>query len=113
MSAKQKEFAKYLRAEGLEFEEEVSGFPGTPDIFFRDQRLAVFFHGCYWHNHGCGKSLSNSVAASQRAVQAAKDARQQGELLEMGYRYLIVWECEFDTDPVAQVEKVMGRLHFS
>lgn len=113
MSKKQKEFAELLRSNGLEFEEEVSGFPGTPDIFFRDCKLAVFFHGCYWHNHGCGKEIVNVVTASQRAGQAVKDADQQKQLLEMGLKYLIVWECEFDAAPLEQVQKVKNRLHFS
>jgi len=113
MSKKQKAFARYLRSEGLEFEEEVSGFPGTPDIFFREKKLAVFFHGCYWHNHGCGKKIVNTLTASQRAGQAVKDGIQQKKLLEMGCRYLIIWECEYDSDPLTQVEKVKGRLHFS
>ena len=31
--------------------------PGTPDIFFEDFNLAVFFNGCYWHSHHCKKNL--------------------------------------------------------
>lgn len=113
MSNKQKEFAATLRSHGLDFEEEVSEFPGTPDIFFREQKLAVFFHGCYWHNHGCGRDITNTLTASQRAGQAVRDANQQKQLLEMGYRYLIVWECDYDSDPLAQIKKVKGRLHFN
>ena len=112
MSKKQRVFADMLREEGLEFEEEVSGLPGTPDIFFRDKSLAVFFHGCFWHNHGCGKEIANVLTASQRAGQAVKDTTQQKQLLEMGLRYLIVWECEFDAAPHEQVQRVKSRLHF-
>ena len=112
MSQKQKDFAKLVRSEGLKFEEEVVGLPGTPDIFFRKKKLVVFFHGCFWHNHECGKEIANPLTASQRAGQAIKDVNQQKQLLEMGFRYLIIWECEYDADPRAQVEKVKGRLHF-
>ena len=113
MSKKQRAFADLLREEGLEFEEEVSGLPGTPDVFFRDQSLAVFFHGCYWHNHGCGKEITNALTASQRAGQAVKDGVQQKQLLAAGYKYLIIWECEYDDNPLAQVKKVKSRLYFS
>ena len=113
MSKKQRNFAELLRSEGLTFEEEVSEFPGTPDIFFREKKLIVFFHGCYWHNHGCGKEIANTLTLSQRAGQAVRDVNQQKQLLEMGFRYLIVWECEYDADPHAQVDKVKGRLHFN
>ena len=113
MSKKQRAFSELLRSEGLEFEEEVREFPGTPDIFFREKKLAVFFHGCYWHHHGCGREISNPISASQRAGQAVKDSLQQKQLLEMGYRYLIIWECEYDSDPFCQVEKVKSRLYFA
>src|SRR4030067_415820 len=29
----------------------VSNIPGTPDIVFRRQRVAIFIDGCFWH--GC------------------------------------------------------------
>jgi DNA mismatch endonuclease, patch repair protein len=113
MSQKQTLFAKLLKSRGLKFEEEVRELPGTPDIFFREKKLAVFFHGCYWHNHGCGNQVTNPITASQRAARALTDQAQQAELLEHGYKYLIVWECDFDKDPSAQVRKVLNRLHFS
>ncbi len=112
MSKKQKDFAQLLRTEGLIFEEEVSEFPGTPDIFFREKRLAVFFHGCYWHNHGCGREITNPLTASQRAGQAIRDANQQKQLLELGHRYLIIWECDYDSDSEAEARRVKNRLHF-
>lgn len=112
MSQKQRDFATQLRQQGLVFEEEVAELPGTPDIFFRDQKLAVFFHGCFWHNHGCGREISNALTASQRAGRAVLDANQQKHLLELGFRYLIIWECEYDLDPDSQVDKVKSRLHF-
>lgn len=112
MSQKQRDFATLLRDHKLIFEEEVKGLPGTPDIFFRDKNLAVFFHGCFWHNHGCGVQPTNQITASQRAAQALTDQNQQQALLAQGIAYLIVWECDYDSDPLSQVRKVMNRLHF-
>ena len=112
MSKKQRAFADLLREEGLEFEEEARGLPGTPDIFFREKNLAVFFHGCYWHDHGCSSSISNTIVASKRAGQALKDRAQQRELLSRGINYLIVWECEYDRSATDQVKMVVNRLHF-
>ena len=113
MSKKQQKLANLLRSKGLEFEEEVRDLPGTPDIFFRNKKLAIFFHGCYWHNHGCGNEVVNPITASQRAARSLTDQQQQKELLEQGYKYLVVWECDFDNDPDTQVLKVINRLHFS
>ena len=115
VSVKEKAFANLLREEGLDFEQWAKDLPGTPDIFFREERLAVFFHGCYWHNHDCKnqKIPANPVTASKRAAQALTDREQQTALLDAGYKYVIVWECEYDESPLSQVAKVKNRLHFT
>ena len=73
----------------------------------------MFFHGCFWHDHGCKNSISNPVTASQRAGRAITDREQQLALLNAGIKYVIVWECEYDEDPEAQIAKVIDRLHLS
>ena len=113
MSQKQTQFAKLLNSKGLKFEEEVRELPGTPDIFFRKEKLAVFFHGCFWHNHSCKEKPTNPITASQRVAQSINDKAQQKELLNMGIKYMIIWECDYDLDSEAQAEKVLNRLHFS
>ncbi len=113
MSKKQKDFANRLRSRGLVFNEEVRALPGTPDIYFDNNSLAVFFNGCFWHNHGCGKPIKNVIVASQRATQAEIDRAQYRELLRLNLNYVVVWECDFDKDPEAQVDKVIDRLRFS
>ena len=31
------------------YRKNVRKLPGTPDVVFGKQKLAVFVHGCYWH----------------------------------------------------------------
>ena len=39
---------------GLSFEKNQRDLPGSPDIVFPKEKVAIFVHGCFWHQHqGC------------------------------------------------------------
>lgn len=71
--------------------------PGRPDLIFPKYEAAVFVHGCYWHAHGCRYSTRPATRAefweSKFRANKARDARVVSELLAMGWRVLLVWEC--------------------
>ena len=89
-----------LWAAGLRgYRKNVRKLPGTPDIVFGPARLAIFVHGCYWHS--CPTCTRNRTPKTNAAYWQAKfagnqerDARNQAKLSEMGWRVLVVWECE-------------------
>lgn len=73
--------------------------PGTPDLAFISRKLAVFVHGCFWHQHpGCRKArlpvtrrdfwegkLSRNVERDRVAIE---------RLEAIGWRAAVIWECE-------------------
>lgn len=73
--------------------------PGRPDIVFPKLKKVVFVHGCFWHRHeGCPCA---PLPKSNRDFWTAKlntnrnrDIRNQLQLRERGWSYLIIWECE-------------------
>ena len=72
--------------------------PGCPDIVLAKQRIAVFVHGCFWHQHGgCAKgSLPKQNAAFWQAKLDAnrrRDRRVRTKLRGIGWRTMVVWEC--------------------
>jgi DNA mismatch endonuclease (patch repair protein) len=72
--------------------------PGSPDVVYRQRRLAIFMHGCFWHGHDCarGSRKPKTNAAYWRAKIAgnrARDANAVEELRAMGWRSLVVFEC--------------------
>ena len=85
------------------FETNQRDLPGTPDIVFRDKQIAIFVHGCYWHRHqDCPlanfpshdiqkwlKTFNTTVRRDTEAIQSLRAA---------GWRYLIFWECEINSD---------------
>lgn len=103
-----------LHGLGLRFRLQQTTLPGKPDIVLAKHRTALFVHGCFWHRHpGCRRAsapTSNTEfwnAKFERTV--ARDARNQKLLEEMGWRVLIVWECELK-DADALREKCMRHF---
>jgi DNA mismatch endonuclease Vsr len=73
--------------------------PGTPDIVFPARRKAIFVHGCFWHQHaGCPHANLPSTRPEywlpkfERTVR--RDAANLTRLEQLGWRSLVLWECE-------------------
>ena len=84
---------------GLRFRLHPKDLPGRPDMVFRRHSAVVFVNGCYWHHHsGCKKA---STPGSNRefwlakfASNKARDERNRRELVRMGWRVIVIWQCE-------------------
>ncbi len=78
--------------------------PGKPDMVFPSRRIALFVHGCFWHGHDCshGRRLPVTNADYWREKirrNMERDARVQAELIDLGWKPVIVWECQIkDTE---------------
>ena len=73
--------------------------PGRPDIVYGGRGLAIFVHGCFWHGHDCprGARMPKANADYWRAKIASNRARDEKTLAAyeaMGWRALVVYECE-------------------
>ncbi|ABC83210.1 very short patch repair endonuclease [Anaeromyxobacter dehalogenans] len=88
--------------------------PGSPDIVNWSRRWAVFVHGCFWHWHNdCGRA---SVPKRNRAFWLAKlnanrrrDCRVIADLEALGFRTMVLWECEIEERPL-DVERKLSRF---
>ena len=86
-----------LHARGYRYRLHRRDLPGRPDIVLPRHRAAVFVNGCFWHGHGC--SLFRMPAtrpdfwATKIAANRARDAAAHGNLRDLGWRTLDVWEC--------------------
>jgi DNA mismatch endonuclease (patch repair protein) len=84
---------------GLRYRLNVSDLPGSPDLVFPRHNTVVFVNGCYWHRHQdcryCYNPKSN-IEFWQKKFEnnIARDERAKGELERMGWRVVIIWECE-------------------
>lgn len=88
-----------LHAQGFRFRLQYGGLPGKPDVVLPKYRAAIFVHGCFWHRHeGCKRATTPSSNIEYWSVKfrrtIERDARNFASLKEMGWRVVVVWECE-------------------
>ena len=90
--------------------------PGRPDLVFRPRRKVIFVHGCFWHRHAaCAKNrLPKSPERREYWRKklngnARRDQLVQATLRDMGWRVLVVWECE-TKDPDRLAERIQAFL---
>lgn len=89
---------KNLFAAGFRFRLHRRDLPGAPDIVMPGRRIAIFVHGCFWHQH---KECRYAKLPTTRPVfwraklegNAERDTRAIEALHAMGWRVLVVWEC--------------------
>lgn len=88
---------------------------GSPDIFFRRAKLAVFVHGCFWH--GCPHCTSYRLPRTNAAFWKAKleenmarDAKVEDQLKKEGLELAIVWECQIEKSLDDCVERIRALL---
>ena len=98
---------------GLRFRLNRNDLPGRPDLVFPKHRLAVFVHGCFWHRHeGCrhASTPKSRIAfwTGKFAANVERDARQEAALRTLGWRVLVIWQCE--TRDEAAVERKLAEL---
>jgi DNA mismatch endonuclease, patch repair protein len=95
---------------GLRFCLYAKQLPGRPDIVFPKHRLAVFVHGCFWHRHvGCANATMPKTRSEfwQRKFQGnvERDCRNCEQLAKLGWRTLVIWECE--TEHPARLQGIL------
>lgn len=98
---------------GYRFRLHRKDLPGKPDIVFPKYRAVIFVHGCFWHWHGCKRTrMPKSNSEYWRAKidrNVARDKRTKRELGKLGWRRLVIWECEL-TDLQKVSRKVQNFL---
>ena len=90
---------KYLFAHGLRYRKNASKLPGKPDIVLPKYKTVVFVNGCFWHGHeGCKyfvpPKTNTEFWYAKFQYNQERDARNYQKLRDLGWRILIVWECE-------------------
>lgn len=106
-----------LHRAGLRFRVCRTDLPGRPDIVFVRPRLAVQVRGCFWHQHrDCrgGRLPQSNVDYWKPKLErnVKRDAEKDAALCSLGWRVLVVWECEINTgdDLACVVERVVKEL---
>ena len=95
---------------GYRFRLHRKDLPGKPDIALPMYNSVIFVHGCFWHRHKGCKNTSNPKTKKtfwreKFKANVERDRKVQKKLKSMGWRILIIWECE-----LAEVDSVINKL---
>ncbi|RVI62684.1 very short patch repair endonuclease [Sinorhizobium meliloti] len=103
-----------IHAAGLRYRLHAKDLPGRPDLVFRSRRIAVFVHGCFWHQHPDPSCKLARMPKSKLEFWRPKlegnrqrDLRTRGELEARGWSVLEVWECQTSAD---ELEALVKRI---
>lgn len=103
---------KYLFSKGFRFRKNVKTLPGSPDIVLPKYKTVVFVHGCFWHGHNCRKGrlpgTNHEFWVDKIAKNTERDNRKISELTDLGWKVLVVWDCELINKRLA--EGALDRL---
>jgi len=105
---------KKLYSSGLRYRINYKKLPGKPDIIFPADKKAIFIHGCFWHRHGCKRTTmpKSNLDYWQEKFRSnvSRDKNNQLQLEEMGWKFMIVWECEIQNEFADVLQKVFTFL---
>ena len=107
---------KLLHSMGFRFRLHRTDLPGKPDIVLPKYNAIIFVNGCFWH--GCPKCRHAQVRPQtntaywnrklDRTIQ--RDKENIEKLQSMGWRVLIVWECETKQKNFACLQQKLQRF---
>lgn len=87
---------------------------GNPDIFFPNQKYAIFIDGCFWHR--CPKCYIKPKTNSffwKNKIQSnvERDKKVNKELKKSGIQVLRIWEHEMKQTPEKCLEKIITNIN--
>jgi len=102
-----------MSAGGLHFDQHDSSLPGKPDFVFREDRVAVFIDGDFWHGwrfpvwqHKLSEEWQQKISANRM-----RDGRNHRKLRRCGWNVLRIWEHQVESDPIGCVQRIASVLN--
>ena len=88
-----------LHRMGYRFRLHIKTLPGHPDVVLPRYKAVIFVHGCFWHGHeGCKRATMPATRTEfwRKKIDGnqSRDRRNLNALEELGYRCLVIWQCE-------------------
>lgn len=105
-----------LRKRGCTMRMNGRNLPGSPDLYDRRTRKAIFVHGCFWHRHRRCVAATTPVNNRQFWLDkftnnVARDKSKMRALRRLGYKVITVWECQLKSPiKLSRIETKLSRF---
>lgn len=114
-SASEMRLRRLIHGMGFRYRLHVKNLPGTPDLVFPARKAVIFMHGCFWHRHqGCrlARMPKSRIAFWREKLEAnrRRDGENVSRLNELGWRVLVIWECQMQEKDLNEVSNVVRRF---
>jgi len=101
-----------LRRRGLHFRKHVKSLPGSPDIVFAREKVAIFIEGDFWHGwrlptweHKLSLFWKEKLRANRK-----RDQRNFRRLRARGWRVIRIWQHQLLHDKERCIRRVVDVL---
>ena len=108
---------RLLHGMGYRYRLHRKDLPGHPDIVFPRAKKAIFVHGCFWHQHSSSRCKITRVPKSRTeywlpklARNRLRDKQHMRTLRKLGWKVLVVWECQVKDDGLALPRRLVRFL---
>ncbi len=92
---------KLIHGMGYRYRLHAAHLPGKPDLVFPGRKCVIFVHGCFWHQHSAcregrlpGTRPEYWVPKLTRNIE--RDRERIVDLRKLGWRVLVLWECQVE-----------------
>lgn len=109
----EKILASLLKRAQVKFSQHISNLPGKPDFLFREERIAVFVHGDFWHGWQfpkLRKRLKPGYWLEKITRNRKRDRQHCRRLKKLGWHVIRIWEHELLADPGKCITKILALL---
>ena len=101
-----------LRKAGRRFATNDRRLPGSPDVVFHREKVAVFIHGDFWHGwrfpvwrHAVSRFWQDKIQENRN-----RDRRNVAKLRQRGWYVIRLWQHEVESDLAGCVDRVLTEL---
>jgi len=105
---------KFLFSQGFRYRLHDKKLPGKPDVILPKYKTVIFINGCFWHGHeGCKYFVIPKTRTEwwldKINTTIANDTKVISALQNLGWKVIIVWECELRPK---KVDETLNQLPF-
>lgn len=105
----ERQTGRVLRMLGVKTKRHDKRLPGTPDFTIPSQKISIFVHGCFWHQHSCPRGTRPSTNTKywlpKLDANVDRFQRVRRQLNRKGWKVRVVWECQ-----TRQPRKLLQKL---